>query len=518
MAKIILTALVLQLSCDAGELPWLARSRCGTITESDAALEWNRLGQERRDWFLEAENPGEEFVNSLAMLQILREVASREGYMADPAVLSFRNSWLRTEAFIAWTESEQNAIEAGLTQDELRFCADHRTDTLWLSMTFGDSPDLGLGPFSVPDLPREIAIALYDAMPGATAPYGEGAMIRLDSVIRGEGSSVLPDSADIWAMGQGRIRFRNLADAGAEGANNNVLIDTCAVLAVAGYFAGAIDSLPADTVLRSSIATLTAPELALEMKFFETRLPVRSWEPQWVDMTVRNVLLQTMRASEIRAANPALMDSLVREADSYALDLALSALYRDSVTSRVSVTEADIQHEFGLLSQTVTIPEKRVLLALYAPPGMAEALRGAFANGNVDRFAEGLSGVPFLFGDAPPSRITPPLSFEDLPYGHREAVFSIPAGDDSWIGPMQWNDMPGLVIYRLVDVLPEHPAEPREIEPLLRQRAFEREQALLGEEWMERLGNEFDLELNRPAIQELPGDPDLWITLRQSSD
>ncbi len=512
MEKAIPTAAVLALtiSCSPGHGEWLARSSCGTVTLEDARDQWSLLDQSRRDYFLESVSPGEEFVTSIAMLDIVRTVAAREGYTSDPALLSYRNSWLRTESFIAWSELKHDELVSGFTGEELRHFAEHSADTVWLTLFTQGRRELDMGFLRLPELPLEVAGALLEIPAGSAIPFRDGCMIRLNSISRGEPSGLPPDSALLWGYAQGRQRFLNLTDGYLAHGAYQISIDTSAVLQVSRYFAGSLQSPPQDTVLRSSLLTLTADELALELGFFQTRLPVRPWEPQWVMMTVDNVIIQTLRMNQLAHQHPTLLDSLEAGADSYAMELAVSAMYEDSVTALLSLDEETILAEYGLLDEPVVIPEKRVLLALHIPVEVVPLFAAALGSGTEDAIARDLHGLPFLFNGGPVSRVTPPLSFQQLPYVHRELVFDRSPGDTSWVGPLEMEHMPGQAVYRVLQVIPEHDAEPWEIMPILRERAMRRAESARTDLWMQGMKDEFDLRVNHRALEELPADPGLW--------
>jgi hypothetical protein len=485
---------------------------------SDARLAWEELDQTRRNYYLEAENPGAEFVESLAMLPILEDAAAESGYTGSDRVTSFRESWLRTEAFIAWTEAKHNEIVSGFTTEDMEFFSEFHADTAWITMVT-DSPeriDYELGSFPLTQLPRPVALALQGIREGESIPFEEGVQLRLDRLARSAAPAVAADSGSMWTIAQGRVRFLNLSALGREKLVNHAFIDTSAVLEVARFFAGTIGTLPSDTVLLSPALTVTTEQLALELEFFQTRLPVRPWEPFWVMMTVDNCILQTMRTAELRELDPILYESLVRDADRFGIETALEALYQDSVSSRVSITGDDILGEYPLLEEAVTIPEKRVLLALHLPSQeQFNAFLRAVEAGTDSRFADSLEGLPFLFPSSPVSRVTGPLSMQDLPEGHGELVFAIPPGDSSWVGPLQSIHVTGSMIYRVLEIVPEHTAQPDEIMPLLRQKALARAETARSEEWLQALRIEYCLELNSDAIAALPGDPGLWESTRE---
>ncbi len=514
MRKAVLTWLftALAVSCSPGPEDWLARSDCGAVTLAEASAAWSQLDEAGRDYFLRSGSPGEEFVSGIAMLDILKAAAVRNGYTADPAVVSFRNSWLRTESFIAWSALKHDELVSGFTGEELRFLAEHSADTVRLTLFSPGRRELDMGFLRLSEIPPEPARALLEIPVGSSIPFRDGSL-RLNSILRGEPSPFPPDSVLLWSCAQGRLRFMNLADDYLAREEYGISIDTLAVHRVSRYFAGSIQALPGDTVLSSSLLTVTAEDLARELEFFQTRLPVNPGEPMWAMMTVDNLIIQTLRMNQLAVLCPALMDSLEAGADDFALETAVSAMYADSVTAMLSLDEEAVLDEYRLLEEPVVIPEKRVLLALHIPEDSAALFFAALEDGGAEEIARSLEGLPFLFREGPVSRVTPPLAFQQLPYGHREPVFDQAPGDTSWVGPLEMEHMPGLAVYRVLEVIPEHTAEPWEIMPLLRRNAMVRAEDARAEQWMQGMKDEFNLRVNRRALGKLPSDPGLWAAI-----
>ena len=227
-------------------------------------------------------------------------------------------------------------------------------------------------------------------------------------------------------------------------------------------------------------------------------------------MTLDNIIMQTIRMQELSEGHPVELDSLEDEADEYLMELALQAVYSDSVTSSISVSEEDLQLEYSQMDSTIMIPEKRILLALHLPFEQEEAWMASVSAGTQNTFAEGLEGLSFLSPDGSSSRITAPVSEQELPENARESVFSHPSDDPSYIGPLPSSRIDGFELYQILEVLPEHPAEMEELRSVLRSSAHERLEVLRIEEWMQGLKDEYGFLLNTDLLCELPADPGLW--------
>jgi hypothetical protein len=513
-------AALLSLSCGGSEDPvWLAIADGDSITVEEASEAWSALDQGQRDYYLRFEIPGEDLVRSLAMKGIVERLADSLGYTGDARCLAFRDSWLRTEAFIARSGMIHEEIVAEVTLADLDFCAQHAADTVWLTAMADSAPGLDLGGFGLAALPHPVAVSLAEAGEGAILPIGNGLSLRVDSLSEG-GAAVSPDSpalpadlADstgIWVLAQSRQRFLNLTDRYGASIDYSVSIDTSAVFRVTDFFAGRTPSLPEDTVMASGLVTCTSRGLAYEMEFYQARIPLDPSQPMWAMMTLENMVIQSLRVRDLEARAPLVMDSLENEADSYLMGMALDSLFRDSVAAMVNLTDEDIEEEFQLMDSVVLIPEKRVLLGLYLPPDQEGAFLDAVEAGTEGSLLESLQGLPFLFRDAQVSRTTAPLIGTDVPEEHREAVFSMTPGDTTLLGPFPMDRMPGFALYRVLEVIPEHPAELSEIRPELRQAAMNRQQVELMEEWLDRLGERHGFRIDIEAIQRLPLDPGQW--------
>ena len=503
----------------AGE-PWLACFDGDTITVADAAVHWSALDAEQREYYLESEDPGEVFVTSLSMMYIFQEYVEREGYTSIPLFQSYRNSWLRTESSLTRREHMRDEILSGLTPEHLQFFSVHLADTVWLSLEADSIPSKEIGFFRLSDIPYPLAVALDSLTEGDALEMESGAGIRLDRIVRGEPASPAgllahdgtPDSTAAWLLTEGRLRFLNQFDTFLFTAEFDVSVDTTSVLEVAAYFDGRIDTLATDIVLTSSLLTCTASELASEMTFYQTRLPLRANDPVWAMMTLDNVILQTIRMRELFSTDPAAMDSLEELADRYLVELALDSVYSDSVTGLLLMTPQELEYEYANMDTCLMIPEKRILLALHLPFDREDAWGAAVSTGSQDSYADDLEGLPFLFPDGTVARITGPLTLEDIPLNNREAVFGSPAGDTSFIGPLPSTYIEGFELYRVLEVQPEHPAEMDEIRSQLRSSALIRLEVQRGEEWIAGLKDEYGFTLNDDILDELPADPGLWVS------
>ena len=511
-------ALLLSGSCGApDDPPWLAVVDGDTIRASDAHDQWLVLSPEEQEFFLESGDPGGELIRSMAMKRIVEAVAVDAGYLSDPRMIAFRNSWLRTEASLARNAMILDSIIAALTPEDLELCAAHSSDTVRITLLPASAPGIDLGPFPLPHLPHGLAAALLEtSRPGCVLPLGNGSELRVDDLVRGSGTvprldpSNPTDSTAVWTLAQGRLRFLNLVDLDLARIEQGMRIDTAAVVRVTTLPADEAGLLTEDTLMVSALVTCTSRGLADEMDFFATRIPEMPRNPAWGLATLDNVLMQTVRSRELARLAPSISDSLAREADSYLTGIALDSLVTDSVLSAVTVTEDDLLEEYALLDTVFQVPEMRVLLALYLPPGEEDTFLEALDAGRGEDFVEGLGGLPFLFREAPVSRITGPLVPTDVPEEHRDAVFGVQPGDTTLLGPFPIGRMPGMALYRVLEVIPEHEADWTEIRPMLRQSALARLQAAGLEEWLDRLGRLHGYRTNPDAIRALPRDPGLW--------
>ena len=469
---------------------------------------------------MQFDDPATEFVTGMTMMSVLQEFAEREGYTEIPRIQHFRDSWLRTEASMIRQDHMRDRIISDLTAEEMQFWNSQRADSVRLTLECDSIPSVEMGLFRLSHIPHHIAVDLDSRSAGTAIELERGLRIRLDQMIRGDAGTVSPlltpdgnpDSTEIWVLSEGRLRFINLLERYDAIDRYGISIDTVAVLAVASYFDARTAVLPVDTVLSSRLVTTSSLDLATEMAFFQTRLPLMANNPVWCMMTLDNIIMQTIRMQELSEGNPVLMDSLAEEADKYLMELALQAVYSDSVTSSLSITEEDLQFEYSQMDSTIMVPEKRILLALHLPFEQEEAWMASVNAGTQNTFAESLEGLSFLSPDGSSSRITAPVSEQELPENTRELVFSHSSDDSSYIGPIPSSRLDGFELYRVLEVLPEHAAEMEEVRSALRSSALERLEVLRIEEWMQGLKDEYGFLLNTAHLTELPSDPGLWAS------
>jgi len=499
---------------------WLAIHDSDTITVADASRAWQAFSDEQRSVFMQSDSSGKVLVRSLAIRGILAAIAREEGYLADPSILAMGESWLRTEASIALQQSMMISFET-MTASDRDYCRENSTGVLSLSASVDGTAFTDLGIFRRVDLPPDLA-AMMDSAAGPGFETGwNGLVFRIDSTatvdpaqlsltLQPDGS---PDSSSIWTINEGRSRFLALSDKIRIDSEYHVRIDTAAVDRLVDFYSGRAPMLPGDTVLTSDLVDRTALQTAGEIAFFQTRFPLHPDSRDWILNTLDNIVMQSYRASLLASREPAVYDSLEGRASSYELSLAVDYLRRDSVLSKVSVGEQDIQEAFESLERPDTVPERRVLLAVLMPADAGPRYEAAVAAGHADAFVSGLPRFSLLMaGDS--STETPPLRESDLPPGHGVAVFALSPGDSSWVGPLELGGGMGSAFYRVLRVLPEHPATIEDLRPELEVDARTRLEAEATEQWLRRLAESHHLRYDLRALDRLPSDPGRWGSIR----
>lgn len=511
----------------SGESVWLAIHDADTLTVEEAYLVWQGFDDEQKALFLGADTVGVELTRSIAMRGILVEEIRDAGYLDDPWIEAFGRAWLRTEASVALTDLMLSRIQSEIDSTEIAFCAEHLNDSVWLSASDTLSGRVDFGCFSLAELPCELARAIDSTDDSlfmfVFEPEFDSLTIRCDSMTRGarveHGTFVMADgsadSTSLWTLAQGRIRFWRLCTQKNLISEYGVFVDTTAVDRLASFYSGASPLVGNDTVFSSVLGSFTSMELSREIAFFQTRLPLRSDQREWILAAIDNILLQSYLASELASQSPAAMDSLQTEVFNYTCGLAVDSMRKDSILSSLMITEEDLQYEFDNLETPQVTPEFRILMTAVLSPADTVRYREASESGSLEEFLNSLPGIDFFQDPGAPPGVTRPLRESDLPPSHTDAVFSAQAGDSSWIGPFLLDPIRGSVFYRVIETIPEHPATLDELRPQLEIVAKSRVEIEATEQWLLRMADRHGLRLNIDAILQLPADPGDWGTARR---
>lgn len=324
---------------------WMARIPGDTLTLGELSESWSAMDSAGMETFLADSGPGAAFVEARAYRMLIEHETRRAGYMDAPLVTSFRRSWLRTESGTAMRSIMEDGERALL--DSTGVPGDARPEEwFWLSALAPDSTPFPMGPFALYELPPGIAAELAGAPEGTVVQDPRGVPVRFDSTTaRGAtagqaagfmGPPVL-DSLDLETVVQGRIRYGMIAMLAGERAAGSISVDTLLMDGLAGFYASGagIPGMPG-TILTFRSDSWTGDDIVLETDFFRTRFPFTPSDRRWMGFVIDNLVQQSILEDMLADADPALFDSLGREADSFALSTAFDLIRRDSVTARIA--------------------------------------------------------------------------------------------------------------------------------------------------------------------------------------
>ncbi len=475
---------------------WFIASAVDTVTVAEAAETWSAMGVRERALLTESANPAVFFGEALAGKMALELAVAETGAAGDPSLDRSTESWLRTESAGAARRLIAAGETAAVTDSDLEFYRRNGgVQVLFTTEIPGPS-----GPFSLAELPRDLALALESLAPGESVLLDGYGTVTLGSSIPPElEPSLEPDSVVARIIGMGRERYRYLRE------YENLIRDPdTRILEDFSILA----ALPPDSVVISSrVGVWTREQLEREVSFFQTRLaPIRA-NAQWRDMLVENLLMQSHYRRILESGYPAAADSVAAEASGYRTGLAAERLVTAFLDSAVTVTDRDLEEEYLLLPAPVILAQLRVFDTARCGLDDLPALRLAVSTGTgLDAFP----GVEGLAGGRAGSRYTRPLMRAELPGGSAETLFALEPTDTlTWHGPFEVE--PGVfAAFRLVRDVPARPAAPGDIEDQLRESARVRLRNRALETLLLDLRERHGVEINGRVLEELPPDPALW--------
>jgi len=496
---------------------WVFRTANDTVTVREAGELWSGLGREERAAFTSGEDPARDFVLALARRSMLNHELAESGLLSAPKVLRYEMAWQRSTRFMALADSLPARILRGLGEDDIAFFRDHMGTTVWFTdMSSGTQS----GPHHLPELPRELTIALSTAARGESVTAG-GVVFRLDS-LEGTDSTLLAealaDTANIRRLALARLssaeaqRTISLAE---QQALSETTVDTSLVLAFAAaggdIGSGAFD--PGLVILDSPILSLTANDLYWEISFTSLSTPVSPGSTSWLFHYLGNLVRLSAGAGLFAGEWPAESEGIALAAHDLGRQTALEALYDEQVRSSVVVTDSMLEAEFQGLAEPLLHPEQRVLEIGRVRAENLPGLRLALQNGDHAAVRSLLEPYSTWPGFDTGSLVSVPVTAAQVPEAMGGTVFSADPSDSvTWYGPMETSHG-SLMVYRTARTLPRRPATFGEAREWLGMSVRSRLEEDRTRQWMAELETENGLELNEELLPGLPADPALWTEL-----
>ncbi len=500
---------------------WLIIIGTDTVTVSQIGEAWNGLNQDQREYFTRNADPAGQYIVTYTRKLILQLELESEGFLTDPDIVSWGDTWLRLLTVEAALDYFTSTAEAAVTVSDLQFYRDHIGKSVWYTINPGTDSSTFHGPDHLPELSFELALHLDTLSIGQTGRSEFGIVARLDSVETTDPDLVadaLADTAACNQMATSRIaNGRNMR--WLNGIRNSLVedysiaVDSAAVNRLVEFYSGNRE-LVDEIVVVSDQGNWSAPMLRDEIDFLQSMAHVQPTSLTWQYYFIDNLSFGSFLAETLQQEAPMLVDSLRIRTESYMFDLASEKLYDTMVISRVTVSESDIEEEFINLEEPFIVEEMRSLQVVIIPPDCIEDYRVASSSGSIDDYVSALNGLPYLAADSTSPQITRLLRMREIPGGFGNEVFLIDRSDTTnWTGPFELAESTGYVLFRLIDVVPAREALLEEVriplDMMIRVRLEEEATVAL----MQQLELKYEPTLNEEVIESLPVDPGLWATL-----
>ncbi|MFO7625872.1 MAG: peptidylprolyl isomerase [Candidatus Fermentibacteraceae bacterium] len=519
--KISALVLILVLALTACGEPkgtdWVFRTNSDTMTVREAGELWSGLEPGERAVFTGKAEPVREFLLAISRRSMLDSELTETGLLSSPQVLRYEVAWQRSTRFLALADSLPARIVRGLGESEIAFFREHMGRTVWFTDM---SSGVENGPHHLPELPRELTMALSAAAQGGLVTV-EGAVFRLDS-LEGTDSTLLAealaDTANIRRLALSRLssaEAQRTISMAEELALSETTIDTTLVLAFAAaggdIETGSFD--PDQVILDCPFVDLTARDLFWEISYTSRSTPVSPGSTTWLLNYLRNLVRLSAGAALFCEEWPEEAEGIVTASHAFGRQTALDALYHERVSSRVTVTDSILQAEFQGMTEPLLYPEQRVLEIGSVREDVLPDLRQALQNEDHETVRTLLQPYSNWPGFNTGSLLSIPVTASQVPEAMGGIVFSAdPADSVTWYGPMETSHG-SMMVYRTALTLPRRPATFEEAREWLEMSVRSRLEETRTLEWMDELKMEHRLELNEELLPDLPADPALWTEL-----
>lgn len=504
------TALLLLACCGSPDGDdWLVRTCTDTLTVREAGESWMTLEQENRAVFLGKEEPAMSFLQALGRKLILNRELDASGIHESSRIRVYRRAWARSALFLALSDSLPAVLARECGDDDISFFREHMGRTVWFT---DQSTGVSRGPLHLPELPRDLALALSEASPGERVSCDTGTFM-LDSMLATDSTLLAESLADTAYIS--RLAVSRLSSSEAirivQGAEALALAGTRVDTSLVVFLAGGGEPSPGDTVMRSPLLTLDPEDLRWEISFSSLSTPVSPASPEWLLHFVGNLVRLEAGAELFRQRWPEESGEIHREAEAFAREAALEALYDQRVSASVNVTDSMIEAEFESLAEPLLLPQRRVLEMGYAPADMTGEVRSALVSGDRDELRRLLQPYSNYEGFDTGSLVSLPVTADRVPEAMGGIVFSAdPLDTLAWYGPME-TQMGSMMVYRTVRVLPGEQATLQDARGWLEARIRARLEEQELQAWIGALEREAGLEINTGLLSRLPADPALWL-------
>lgn len=499
---------------------WLFRLDGRTVTVAEAGAYWDSLPPEVRQGFASGGNPLGDFILAYSRKTLVERETERLGLLSDPLIGYRTAAWTRLNSFRAADDELRLRAEAALTPADDAYYLDHLGITVWYSTSPANGQEgIGHGPSVLSEMDPALGLVLAGLSEGESAVLADGSTVTLDSVVGTEPELVAAmraDSTGTLAYGRDRMAAQRALDTAASMraeylSGASVEYRPAAMARFAGMVAAGADPASGDTLLSTASEVWTAERMVEEIRLEAATRPVQPSDTAWLSAFADVILYREALACRLGEIDPAAADSIARGAAGYLMRLAADTLYTMFVTDSIRITPGMLDSAYAAAPPSV--PETRTFVCLSLRDSVeVDAFRDALVSGATTGLEGVFGGLPELAGPAGDPHLTRPLSAGDVPAGLGSPLFA--ATDTStWFGPAPYPEQEIWVAFRLDSVLPARQATLEEAVPALESVIRASREQVRFEEWMRSLEQQYDLEVNEDAVNQLPPDPSEWSEL-----
>ena len=525
VAIIMLTIISLIAGCSGSSVDrttWLIVVGEDTISVGDAGEAWNQLGERQRELFISKDNTVGEYIVTYGRKALLQLELAEAGYLDDHLLLLSKGAWLNSKLSEAARKLLYERILETIGEDEIDFFLNYLGRHVLYTMNPGSASEQTLGPVHIPLLPADLIVLLDSLSFGEVGIMESGIEIRLDSIVTADSSLILQALSDTVtvrlnaASSIATRRYQVMEDSLKQSFHTdyNLIVDSTVLGQLVLYYSEEAEFPTGETLAFSSdLGSLTVEEIRGEIAYLQNRQMINPSDTIWMNGFIDLLLFNFYSLDLLESESPEFVNTLREESEKYLLDIASEEFYEDRIQSTVTVTTEYMEDLFDNLEEPFTIPEKRILQAIYMPEDSVDAYRH-LTQDEQNEFRLRMPGFVNLAADSAHPQITEPLSVTQVPGFHGDDVFLIdPADTASWMGPLHLYDGGLMCMFRMIEVIPQRNATFAEVEDQLYMMARNRLEEQATVDVIRELEERYGLVINEDILDKLPEDLGSWAEL-----
>ena len=525
VAIIMLTIISLIAGCSGSSVDrttWLIVVGEDTISVGDAGEAWNQLGERQKELFILKDNTVGEYIVTYGRKALLQLELAEAGYLDDHLLLLSKGAWLNSKLSEAARKLLYERILETIGEDEIDFFLNYLGRHVLYTMNPGSASEQTLGPVHIPLLPADLIVLLDSLSFGEVGIMESGIEIRLDSIVTADSSLILQALSDTVtvrlnaASSIATRRYQVMEDSLKQSFHTdyNLIVDSTVLGQLVLYYSEEAEFPTGETLAFSSnLGSLTVEEIRGEIAYLQNRQMINPSDTIWMNGFIDRLLFNFYSLDLLESENPEFVNTLREESEKYLLDIASEEFYEDRIQSTITITDEYMENLFDNLEEPFTIPEKRILQAIYMPEDSVDAYRH-LTQDEQNEFRLRMPGFVNLAADSAHPQITGPLSVSQVPGFHGDDVFLIdPADTTSWMGPLHLYDGGLMCMFRLIEAIPQRNATFAEVEDQLYRMARNRLEEQATVDVIRELEERYGLVINEDILDKLPEDLGSWAEL-----